>query len=169
MGTAAELSREARRRAGLSQVELGRRSGVAQSVVSAHESGARQPSAPMLIRLVNARGSELDIRLAGRSGPGPASGFPSQRIRCHRGEMQKVLVRYGLGNARVFGSVARGEEGPESDVDLLVDVPAGVGLLALGRCQAELERLLGARVDLVSARDLKAQVAVEVLAEAVPI
>jgi len=169
MGTAAELLREARRRAGLSQVELGRRSGVAQSVVSAYESGARQPSVPMLVRLVNATGSELDIRLAETSGPEPASGFLGQRIRRHRGEMQKVLARYGLGNARVFGSVARGEEGSESDVDLLVDVPAGVGLLTLGRCQAELERLLGAHVDLVPAGDLKAQLAVEVLAEAVAI
>ena len=89
MGTAAELLREARRRAGLSQVELGRRSGVAQSVVSAYESGARQPSVPMLVRLVNATGSELDIRLAGTSGPETKSGFLGQRIRRHRGEMLK--------------------------------------------------------------------------------
>ncbi|MDA8040146.1 MAG: nucleotidyltransferase domain-containing protein [Actinomycetota bacterium] len=70
-------------------------------------------------------------------------------------------------NPRVFGSVARGEKGPGSDVDLLVDVPRGVGLETLGRCQAEVEQLLGARVDLVPAGDLKAGVATEVLAEAV--
>ena len=69
-------------------------------------------------------------------------------------------------NPRVFGSVARGEESPESDVDLLVDVPEGVGLMTLGRCQAELEVLLGAPVDLVPSGDLKPVVAVEVLAEA---
>jgi len=79
------------------------------------------------------------------------------------------LSRYGLSNARVFGSVARREEGPESDVDLLVDVPEGVGLVTLGRCQAELEVLLGATVDLVPASDLKPGVAAAVLAEAVPL
>ncbi|HVB53961.1 MAG TPA: nucleotidyltransferase domain-containing protein [Candidatus Acidoferrales bacterium] len=169
MGTAAELLREARRRAELSQVELGRRAGVAQSVVSAYESSARQPSLPMLIRLVAATGSELDIRLSEESRLEPVSGFLGLRIRRHRAAVKKVLARYGLSNARVFGSVARGEEGPDSDVDLLVDVPAGVGLLTLGRCQAELERLLGTRVDLVPAGDLKAHLAVEVLAEAVAV
>ncbi|MHB8394968.1 MAG: helix-turn-helix domain-containing protein [Candidatus Dormibacteria bacterium] len=169
MGTAGGLLREARRRAGLSQVELGRRAGVAESVVSAYESGARQPSVPMLVRLVNATGSELDISLTETSGREPVRGFLGQRIRRHRAAVKKVLARYGLDNARVFGSVARGEEGPESDVDLLVDVPAGVGLLTLGRCQAELEKMLGARVDLVPAGDLKAHVAVEVLAEAVAV
>lgn len=69
----------------------------------------------------------------------------------------------------MFGSVARGEEGSGSDVDLLVDVPAGMGLVGLGRCQAEVEQLLGARVDLVPADDLKAGVAAEALAGAVAI
>jgi transcriptional regulator with XRE-family HTH domain len=52
MDTAAALLRDARLRAGLSQAELGRRAGVTQSVVSAYESGARQPSVPTLARLV---------------------------------------------------------------------------------------------------------------------
>jgi len=164
---AAVLLRDARFRAGLSQVELGRRAGVAQSVVSAYESGARQPSVPMLARLVAATGLELDMRLAEPATTEPTSGTLAQRVRRHRVELQAVLARYGLGNARVFGSVARGDEGSESDVDLLVDVPEGVGLVTIGRCQAELEVLLGAAVDLVPAGDLKPSVAAEVLAEAV--
>ncbi|MDA8045004.1 MAG: helix-turn-helix domain-containing protein [Actinomycetota bacterium] len=167
MGTAALLLREARLRAGLSQVELGRRAGVTQSVVSAYESGARQPSVPMLARLVAATGLDLDMRLSDPSTPEPTSGVLGQRVRQHRVELAAVLASYRLGNPRVFGSVARGEEGPDSDVDLLVDVPEGVGLVGLGRCQAEVERLLGARVDLVPAADLKAGVAAKVLAEAV--
>ena len=91
----------------------------------------------------------------------------AQRAHRHRVELQAVLARYGLSNVRMFGSVARGDEGPESDVDLLVDVPPGVVLVTLGRCQAELEVLFGARVDLVPAGDLKPGVAAEVLAEAV--
>jgi predicted nucleotidyltransferase len=58
-------------------------------------------------------------------------------------------------NLRVFGSVARGEDRPDSDVDLLVDLPPDMGLLGLGRVQEELEAILGARVDLVPASDLK--------------
>jgi len=91
----------------------------------------------------------------------------ARRVLAHRVEMQEVLARYGLRNARLFGSLARGDERSGSDVDLLVDVPEGVGLVTLGRCQAELEQILGARVDLVPAGDLKPGVAAEVLAEAV--
>jgi predicted nucleotidyltransferase len=58
-------------------------------------------------------------------------------------------------NLRVFGSVARGEDRPDSDVDLLVDLPPHMGLLGLGRVQADLEAILGAKVDLVPASDLK--------------
>ncbi|MHB8296687.1 MAG: helix-turn-helix domain-containing protein [Acidimicrobiales bacterium] len=166
---AAVLLRSARLRAGLSQVELGRRAGVTQSVVSAYESGARQPSVPTLARLVAATGFELDLGLSEPSATGPASGALGYRVQAHRVELLAVLSRYGLANARMFGSVARGEEGSESDVDLLVDVPEGVGLVTLGRCQAELEGLLGTRVDLVPAGDLKPGVAAEVLAEAVPL
>jgi len=90
-------------------------------------------------------------------------------VRDRRVELLKILASYGLRNARLFGSVARGDESPDSDVDLLVDVPEGIGLVTLGRCQAEVEALLGVRVDLVPARDLKATVAVEVLKEAVPL
>ena len=88
-----------------------------------------------------------------------------ERVWRHRRQVRQVVTSYGLGGLRVFGSVARGEDGPDSDIDLLVDVPAGVGLLTLGRCQAELEALLGASVDLVPAADLKPDVASEVLAE----
>jgi len=166
---AAVLLRDARLRAGLSQVELGRRAGVSQSVVSAYETGARQPTVPTLARLVAATGFELDLRLSEPSATEPASGELGHRVHRHRVELQEVLSRYGLSSARVFGSVARGEESSASDVDLLVDVPEGVGLVTLGRCQAELEVLLGARVDLVPAGDLKPGVAAEVLAEAVPL
>jgi len=165
--SAAGLLGEARRRAGLSQAELGRRAGVTQSVVSSYESGARQPSVPTLTRLVVAAGFELDMRLCESPAIERVGGPIGERVRRHHVEVQEVLARYGFSNPRVFGSVARGEERSESDVDLLVDVRAGVGLVTLGRAQAELEELLGARVDLVPAGDLKAEVAGEVLAEAV--
>jgi len=50
---------------------------------------------------------------------------------------------------RVFGSVARGEDRPDSDVDLPTDFPPGLSLFGLGRLEADLEGILGARIDLI--------------------
>jgi DNA-binding XRE family transcriptional regulator len=61
--TAGALLRQARKRAGLSQVDLAARAGVTQSVISAYESGQRQPSLPALARLVDAAGFELTLGL----------------------------------------------------------------------------------------------------------
>ena len=66
-----------------------------------------------------------------------------------------AAAAHDVTNLRVFGSVARGEDRADSDVDLLVDLPSHMGLLGLGRVQAELEAILGAKVDLVPASDLK--------------
>ena len=168
-GVSGSLVREARRRAGLSQVELGRRAGVTQSVVSAYESGARQPSLPMLERLVRAAGYEVQITV---QEPIPAQTgvqMPvAKRLVRHRRRVLEIACRYGLSNVRLFGSVARGEETSESDVDLLVDVAPGVGLIDLARCERDLEALLRAPVDLVPAGDLKPGVATWALADARP-
>jgi predicted nucleotidyltransferase len=51
--------------------------------------------------------------------------------------------------------VARGEDRPGSDVDLLADLPPGLSLFGLGRLEGELEDILGTRVDLIPAGDLK--------------
>jgi len=84
----------------------------------------------------------------------------------HRRDVQAVLARHGLSNARVFGSVVRGEDTDDSDLDILIDVAPGVGLLGLARCERDLEALLGVRVDLVPADALKSEVASAALAEA---
>jgi uncharacterized protein len=167
---AGALLREARRRARLSQVELARRAGVAQSVVSAYESGSRQPSLPTLARLVTASGLDLDVRV--RRSPSPLrrlTGPLGRRLRLHRRQVRQTAAAHGLSNVRVFGSVARGEDTPDSDIDLLVDVAPGVGLLGLARCQHELESLLEARVELVPAGDLKLNVARAVRAEVIAV
>jgi uncharacterized protein len=169
METAGALLRSARRKAGLSQAQLARRAGVTQSVISAYESGARQPSLPSLARLVEATGSGLEIVIGAPRADRDDDRPLARRIGAHRRDILATLDRHGLANPRIFGSVARGEERPGSDIDLLVDIPPGTGLLTLARCQADLEELLGAPVDLVPAADLKAGVAGGVLSEAVPL
>ncbi len=165
---AKDLIREARRRARLSQVGLAERAGVTQSVVSAYESGRRQPSLPMLRRLVAASGLRLDLRIARPpTRLHRLSGPLGRRVRAHRAEIMRVAAAHGASNVRVFGSVARGEENADSDVDLLVDLAPGTGLLELGRLERDLRTLLAADVDLVPAADLKEGVAADALAEAV--
>ena len=157
--TAGALLRQARRDAGLSQVALAARAGVTQSVISAYESGHRQPSLPTLAALVEAAGYELAAgvrrqprRLDRLSGP------VGQRVRRRRHEIVAAAAAHGVSGLRVFGSVARGEDRPDSDVDLLADLPPGMSLFGLGRVQADLEAIVGTRVDLVPAEDLKPDV-----------
>jgi predicted nucleotidyltransferase/DNA-binding XRE family transcriptional regulator len=154
--TAGALLRQARKRAGLSQVELAARAGVTQSVVSAYESGHRQPAIPALAALIDAAGYELVLGL--RRQPrrlGRLSGPVGRRVRRHRHDLIAAAAAHGVQNLRVFGSVARGEDRPDSDVDLLADLPTGLSLFGLGRAEADLGAILGARVDLIPAGDLK--------------
>ena len=86
-----------------------------------------------------------------------------------RQEVIAAATRHGASNLRVFGSVARGEAGPDSDVDFLVDFGPGASLLDHVALLQDLEDLLGRRVDLVSARALHWYIKDRVLAEAVPL
>src|ERR1019366_2403710 len=156
MSSAGTLLRTARARAGLSQAELAARAGVTQSVISVYESGRRQPALSTPAALVEAAGSRLDIQVrrsaTRRSG---LSGPLGQKLRRNRIAVLRAAAAHGVRISGVFGSVARGEDRADSDVDLLVTLPPGVGLFELGRLAAELQELLGARVDLVPAADLK--------------
>jgi predicted nucleotidyltransferase len=98
---------------------------------------------------------------------GQLSGPLGIRLQQRRHAVLETATRHGIKNVRVFGSVARGQDNSDSDVDLLVDLPEGMGLIGLGRARADLERVLDAPVDLVPAGDLKGDVARSVAAEVV--
>lgn len=163
--------KEARHKARLSQTDVARRSGVAQSVISAYESGRRQPSVPTLARLVEATGHQLILDVV--TAPGRTLGLPDsplgRRLRRRRRAIIETAANRGARNVRVFGSVARGEDTRSSDIDLLVDLDKGVGLVALSSLKRELSELLGVDVDVVPDDTLKPRVREEVLAEAVPV
>jgi predicted nucleotidyltransferase/DNA-binding XRE family transcriptional regulator len=169
MESPGELLREARRRAGLSQSELAARAGVTQSVVSEYEAGKRQPGVPTLARLVAATGHELTLGL-NRTDPA-VLGLPDtplgRRLRQHRKALLEAVRDAGASNLRVFGSVARGEDGPDSDVDLLVDLPEQTSLFAVLALEGTLERILKVNVDLAPVSSLKPRVRHEALADAV--
>ena len=89
-------------------------------------------------------------------------------LRAHKSEINLLARKYGASRIRVFGSVARGEEGPESDVDLLVDLPQGYDLfrqrMPLAR---ELSDMIGREVDLIPEHELNRHIRPYVLDEAV--
>jgi predicted nucleotidyltransferase len=86
-----------------------------------------------------------------------------------REQIIRLALDCGASNVRVFGSVARGETDPRSDVDLLVDLEPGRSLLDLARLQRKLEELLTVRVDVVSARGLRDSVRETVFRDALPL
>ena len=87
----------------------------------------------------------------------------------HRNGILALAAAHGARNVRVFGSIARGEQQQGSDVDLLVDFEPGRSLLALTGLTLDLERALNCKVDVVSSRGLRPQVAAAVLRDAVSI
>ena len=147
------------------------RAKVSQPVISAYESDRREPGMAMLAKLVEASGHRLQVDVI--PVPDAAPGLPDtpmgRRLRRRRRAVIATAERRGMSNVRVFGSVARGEDTEASDVDLLVDVAAGVGLFALVGLERELSELLGREVDVVPATNLKSLVGPRALAEAIPL
>lgn len=90
-------------------------------------------------------------------------------VRLKRDEILEIARRHGAGNVRVFGSVARGESGPNSDLDLLFDVVGPTTSWFPGGLLVDLEELLGRRVDVVEASALHRRIRDRVLAEARPL
>lgn len=86
---------------------------------------------------------------------GPLGGPTGRLVATHRSRLRRVLRERGIVQASIFGSVARGEDHEGSDLDLLVDIPAGTSLFDLLRIQDELETILGVEVDLIPAKGLK--------------
>lgn len=79
----------------------------------------------------------------------------------------EVLAGIGAQNISVFGSVARGDDRPGSDVDLLADFARAPSLFELSRVEQELAGLLGVPVDVVPRQSLRANIAARVMAEAI--
>jgi len=86
-------------------------------------------------------------------------------VRNRREEIERLARIHGAYNVRIFGSVARGDDGPESDVDVLVRFEKGRSLLDLVGIHQDLEELLGCEVDVVSEGALKSDS--EILQEAI--
>jgi predicted nucleotidyltransferase len=85
----------------------------------------------------------------------------------YRDQIVAAAGRRGAHNIRVFGSVARGDQRHDSDIDFVVDFEPGRSLLDLTGLWLDLETVLGCKVDVVSGRGLKPRLASEVVRDAV--
>ena len=92
-----------------------------------------------------------------------------ESLRQRRDEILAIAARHGALNVRLFGSVARGDAGPASDVDILVDFEPGRSLLDHGGLLMDLQDALGCKVGVVSARGMRERFRARVEPEAVPL
>lgn len=86
-----------------------------------------------------------------------------------REQILELAARHGAYNVRVFGSAARDEMKPDSDVDFLVDMQPGRSLFDMGGLLMDLQKLLGVEVDIVTEKGLKHRIRDRVLKEAMPL
>ena len=86
-----------------------------------------------------------------------------------RDEILRIASSYGARNVRVFGSLARGQAGPDSDIDLLVKLEPGRSLLDLIGIKQDVEDLLGCEVDVVTEAAISPYLREHVLREAVSV
>ena len=147
---AAALIRSARERAGLTQAELARSAGTSQPTIARYERGRSEPRASTLERIFAACGQRLEptdspVVTTRVPAPGPRG----RLLRRHVAEVRAVIEAAGLRNPRVFGSVARGEDTAESDIDILVDLGDARNVLDVYVASDELSKRLGVCVDLL--------------------
>ena len=88
-------------------------------------------------------------------------------IKLKQDQILAIGRRYGVSSIRVFGSVARGDDTPASDLDFLVKLEPGRSLFDLGGLQVDLEEALNCQVDVVTENGLRDRIRKDVLEEAV--
>lgn len=127
-----ELIREARFDVGITQIELARRAGLSQSSLAQMESGKRNVSSDMLDRVLKAADYRPNLAL----------------VRSYH-LIRKAAADLGLRNVRVFGSVARGEDGHDSDIDLLVTPSEKVTMFGIANFGDEVRQITGFPADVI--------------------
>lgn len=90
-------------------------------------------------------------------------------LKSKRTDILRLAAQHGAHHVRVFGSAARGEAGPTSDIDLLVRMDRGHSLLDLIELSQELEPILHRKVDILTEEGLSPYLQQRILDEAVPL
>jgi predicted nucleotidyltransferase/DNA-binding XRE family transcriptional regulator len=175
MTNVSKTLRSARTGAHLSQAELATIAGTSQPALARYETGAALPTLPTLERLLSACGRQLQIQappLTNRVQPTSVRarlGPHAEKLRRGRRAILNAARKRGVTQLRVFGSVARGDSGAGSDIDLLVELKPGRTLLDLAGFQREVAEILELPVDIATPDMLKDRIRNEVLEEALPL
>ena len=93
----------------------------------------------------------------------------AELVRAKRDDIQRIAARHGARNIRLFGSVARGDSGPQSDIDFLIDTTAATSSWFPAGLILDLQDLLGRRVEVVTEQGLDPLIRERVLREALPL
>lgn len=99
----------------------------------------------------------------------PLGGPSGRRLVARRDDVLLVLARHGVTNPEVFGSAARGDDQHGSDIDLLVDFPAGLSIIDIVDIQNQIQDLIGVQVDLVSRSGLRERVRTRATRDLIPL
>ena len=157
-----------RKKSGLTQTELADRAGTSQPAVARYENGLANPSTATLQRLTRAAGFEVRVQLVPVK-PSDLSSVRARKLRQYRGQIAFLLEKAGATNARIFGSVARGDDQQDSDIDLLVDFDITRGLLPIMNLNEEISLLLQEKVEVSPEKLLRPEILTKALADAVPL
>lgn len=154
---------EAARAQGLSQRALAQRAGLQPETLSRIASRGTCDFTT-LDRLAGAAGLRLAIE-----GGAPAAGSARGEVLRKRGLIRTLAKAYGARSVALFGSAARGEDGPGSDLDFMVELEPGRSLLDLVGFAQDMEDALGRKVEAVTPAGMKARVLAEARRDAVRI
>lgn len=144
--------RARRRLAGLTQAELAEAARVPQPNLSAYETGRRSPSPDVVAR--------IDTALRSR---------PKTRIARHREAILNAVTAHHARAPRLVGSVVRGEDTPDSDIDILVEFDDTASMLDEVGLRLALSDILDVEVDVLDVGNLRGEMRDRVLHEAVPL
>ena len=176
MNVVATVIRRSRVGAGLTQNELAGRAGTSQSALARYETGVALPTMPTLERLMLGCGLSLQIQTVRADMPSAPTtsvrgqlGPQARALRRRRRRLLDAARANGVDRIRVFGSLARGEALPTSDVDLLVELEPGRTLLDLAAFRRKAQAILEMPVDVATPDMLKERVRAQALAEALPL
>ncbi len=168
------MIRQARHEARITQAELALLAGTSQSALARYETGASLPTLPTLERLLLGAGRRLRLDVSDASEPASPTtsvrgqlGVAAAELRRKRPLLLRLARSQGVRDVRVFGSVARGDTTPTSDIDLLVELDADRTLVDLAAFRREAQELLGIPVDVATLDMLKPHIRKRALAEAI--
>ena len=94
---------------------------------------------------------------------------PSEALALHRTRIREIALSHHVSNVRVFGSAMRGDDGPDSDLDLLVEPTPQTTLFDIGAIRFELKQILGIDIDVLTPNALPNKYRAQVLQEALPV